>query len=642
MNRHPLRYLLPLAVLAMPLAAQHGHGKPQTPNPYDLRGLTKDPGPDEPRFMLDYELAYPAVSEVRANPVAPRMIAEWEKVQGALIRYPLGISVDAVKAMATELKVYVLCASSSQSAARTAFQNAGVNLANIAFITATTDTYWTRDYAPWWITTDVAGKREVRLVDVVYRANGVRPNDDRVPQVVASYFQQPAYFSLDFVCQGGNVMTDSKKAGASTDRLRDENPGYTEAQLKTMATTTAGLSPYYVITDPAYPKDYIKHIDCWAKFISPTKVLVKRVPSSDSYYSDYEAAAEQWRTRTNAAGEPYTVIRIDGSAEAPYVNHVILNDRVFVPVLTSETSPADKAALDQIRAAYGSGYRVIGVKAASGLPWLGTDSIHCRVNAIPVFSGLSDQTDTPQSQAPTITSQPQSLTVNAGQMATFQVTASGTAPFTFQWYRNNAVLSGATSATYMTSATTSADSGAQFHVVVTNGVGSATSTKATLTISSTTTNNEQVLNGGFESGATSWSGTTGAIGTWAAQTAYQGAKYAWLGGNGKTATETLYQTVTIPANATTATLSFYLHIDTAETTSTSAYDKLDVSIQNTSGVTLKTLATYSNLNKATGYQSRSFDLGAYKGQTLRVYFKMTEDSSAQTSFVVDNVSLLTR
>ncbi len=641
MNFRALRLLLPLAALAMPLAAQHGHGRPQAPNPYDLRGLTKDPGPDEPRFMLDGELAYPTVSAVRANPVAPRMIAEWEKVQGALIRYPLGISVDAVKTMASELKVYVLCASGSQAAARTAFQNAGVNMANVAFITATTDTYWTRDYAPWWITTEVNGKREVRLVDVVYRANGVRPNDDRVPQVVASYFQQPAYFSLDFVCQGGNVMTDSRKAGASTDRLKDENPGLSEAELKTMASTTVGFNPYYVMTDPAYPKDYIKHIDCWAKFISPTKVLVKRVPASDSYYSDYEAAAELWRTRTNAAGEPYTVIRIDGSAEAPYVNHVILNDRVFVPVLTSETSPADKAALDQIRGAYGSGYRIIGVKAASGLPWLGTDSIHCRVNAIPVFSGLSDQTDTSEPQAPTITGQPQSLTVNGGQTATFQVTASGTAPFTYQWYRDNVAVNGAVSATYTTPATTSTDSGAQFHVVVTNSVGSATSAKATLTVGTAATR-ELILNGGFESGATSWSGTTGAIGTWSAQPAHQGAKYAWLGGNGKTVTETLYQTVTIPANATLATLSLYLHIDTAETTSSSAYDKLAISIQNASGTTLKTLATYSNLGKAAGYQSRSFDLSAYKGQTLRVYFKMTEDTSNQTSFVVDDVSLLTR
>jgi len=97
--------------------------------------------------------------------------------------------------------------------------------------------------------------------------------------------------------------------------------------------------------------------------------------------------------------------------------------------------------------------------------------------------------------------------------------------------------------------------------------------------------------------------------------------------------------VTIPSTATSAVLSFYLHIDTAETTTSTVYDKLVVSLQNTSGTTLKTLATYSNLNKAAGYALKTFDLSAYKGQTVRVYFKATEDSSLQSSFVLDNISL---
>ena len=64
-----------------------------------------------------------------------------------------------------------------------------------------------------------------------------------------------------------------------------------------------------------------------------------------------------------------------------------------------------------------------------------------------------------------------------------------------------------------------------------------------------------------------------------------------------------------------------------------------VTVKNSSGTTLKTLATYSKLNKATGYQVRTFDLSAYRGQTVRVHFNMTEDVSLQTSFVVDKVSL---
>ncbi|MYN08464.1 M4 family metallopeptidase [Pseudoduganella aquatica] len=153
---------------------------------------------------------------------------------------------------------------------------------------------------------------------------------------------------------------------------------------------------------------------------------------------------------------------------------------------------------------------------------------------------------------------------------------------------------------------------------------------------------ERITNGGFESGATGWAGSTGAIGAFSGQTAYEGTRFAWLGGNGTTATETLTQAVAIPSAATAATLSFALHIDTAETTTSTAYDKLTVTVKNSSGAVLGTLATYSNLNKATGYQTRSFSLLPYKGQTVTLSFAMTEDSSAQTSFVVDKVSVLTQ
>ncbi len=65
-------------------------------------------------------------------------------------------------------------------------------------------------------------------------------------------------------------------------------------------------------------------------------------------------------------------------------------------------------------------------------------------------------------------------------------------------------------------------------------------------------------------------------------------------------------------------------------------------VLNSSGTALATLAPYSNLNKATGYTVKSFDLSAYKGQTIRIQFSETEDSSLQTSFVIDKVSLIVK
>ena len=83
---------------------------------------------------------------------------------------------------------------------------------------------------------------------------------------------------------------------------------------------------------------------------------------------------------------------------------------------------------------------------------------------------------------PSITTQPASQTVTAGQTATFSVASSGTAPLTYQWRKNGTAISGATSSAYTTPVTTSADSGSQFTVAVSNSNGTATSSAATLTV----------------------------------------------------------------------------------------------------------------------------------------------------------------
>ena len=253
----------------------------------------------------------------------------------------------------------------------------------------------------------------------------------------------------------------------------------------------------------------------------------------------------------------------------------------------------------------------------------------------------TDVDETGSGGAVVITTQPASVTVAPGASASFAVGAGGgTAPYTYKWYRNGALISGASASTYAFTAHT-ADSGAVFKASVTDSSSpsvTATSSNATLTVSGTSAS-ELVVNGGFESGATGWSGSTGAIGTFTGQTAFEGSKYAWLGGNGTSSTETLSQSVAIPASATSASLTFALHIDTAETGGT-VYDKLQVQVKNSAGSVLGTLATYSNTGPAAGYQTRTLSLLPYKGQTVTLSFVMTEDASVQTSFVIDKVSLI--
>jgi len=100
-----------------------------------------------------------------------------------------------------------------------------------------------------------------------------------------------------------------------------------------------------------------------------------------------------------------------------------------------------------------------------------------------------------------------------------------------------------------------------------------------------------LVNPGFESGNTGWVADAGVITTSTSRTPRSGTWYSWLNGYGSSNTDFVYQQVTIPAGATSATLNFYLKIDSAETTSTIAYDTLRVQIRNSSNTVLATLAT---------------------------------------------------
>ena len=174
---------------------------------------------------------------------------------------------------------------------------------------------------------------------------------------------------------------------------------------------------------------------------------------------------------------------------------------------------------------------------------------------------------------------------------------------------------------------------------VNKSVESAKSTEASATTAAGTSR-QILLNPGFENGAnaTPWVASNGVIDGSRRPAAHSGAWKAWLNGYGSTRTDTLYQQVAIPATVTSATLSFWLYIDSAETSS-AARDTLAVQIRSSTGTVLATLATYSNANKSSAYAQKSFNLAAYKGKTIRVYLVGVENSSLATSFLVDDFAL---
>ncbi len=153
------------------------------------------------------------------------------------------------------------------------------------------------------------------------------------------------------------------------------------------------------------------------------------------------------------------------------------------------------------------------------------------------------------------------------------------------------------------------------------------------------TSSQLLGNPGFETGsALPWTASAGVVDNSASPSAHSGSWKAWLDGYGTSHTDDLHQQVTIPAAACSATLGFWLQITTAETTTSIAYDTLTVTVRDTAGTVLGTLATYSNLNRS-GWTQRSFDLTAYRGQTVRLQFHGVEDGSLQTSFLVDDAAV---
>ncbi len=248
----------------------------------------------------------------------------------------------------------------------------------------------------------------------------------------------------------------------------------------------------------------------------------------------------------------------------------------------------------------------------------------------------------PNTVTASITTPSSNVTLASGASQAFAGSAtdsSSSATLTYGWnFGDGSTATGASASHVFTNTGASAIT-RTVTFTATDNTGVSNSATRTVTVNPASTGgSEQVKNGGFESGSASWTQTSGVIGqNGPSEPAHGGTYDAWLDGYGSTHTDYVYQTITVPAAG--ATLTFYLHVDTDETTTTTAYDKFTVLVQNTSGTTLKTLATFSNLNAGSGYTLHSYDLSAYKGQTIRLKFNGSEDSSLQTSFVLDDVSV---
>ncbi|GAA1250885.1 cellulose binding domain-containing protein [Kitasatospora nipponensis] len=246
-----------------------------------------------------------------------------------------------------------------------------------------------------------------------------------------------------------------------------------------------------------------------------------------------------------------------------------------------------------------------------------------------------------------------STAVTAGSAQPLTLTATGApAGTTVTLTPATVTAGGSATATVATGATTAPGS---YPITLTaTGPNGSHSTGYTLTVTKGGTGGctaaQLLADPGFENGAnpapwtqTSTLGQSPVNNDTADEPTHSGSWDAWLNGDGKADTDTLSQTVTIPSTCTTATLGYWLHVDSTEKTTGAAADTLKLQVLDTAGTVLATPAGYSNLDHTTGYTQHTADLSAYAGQTVTLRFTGTETDTAggTTSFLLDDTALQT-
>jgi agmatine/peptidylarginine deiminase len=298
-----------------------------------------------------------------------RNIAEFEPMEGVLITYHqgFGIGFNLISSISQFTTVTTVVASEAiKNQVIADYQNNNVNLDNCNFLIKPNNSYWTRDYGPWYI---AYGDDQIGITDFIY--NRPRPDDDVIPQYLAEMLGIE-WFGMDLIATGGNYMTDGTGISFSTDLISEENPTLTNDQIDQLMHDYLGINTYEKLNDPT--GTYIKHIDCWAKLLDVDKYLVRSVPETHPHYDEIEAVVTYLQSLTSGYGTPYEIIRVYTPNDEPYTNSLIINDHVYVAVTGSEWD-------DEAIATYQNAMPGYTIEAITG-SWLSTDALHCRTHGL--------------------------------------------------------------------------------------------------------------------------------------------------------------------------------------------------------------------------------------------------------------------
>jgi hypothetical protein len=233
---------------------------------------------------------------------------------------------------------------------------------------------------------------------------------------------------------------------------------------------------------------------------------------------------------------------------------------------------------------------------------------------------------------------PGSQTGTVGTAVSLQITASDSASGQSLSYSATGLPAGLSiSSSGLISGTPTTAATSTVTVTATDTTGASGTASFSFTVNSSGTScsstGDVVKNPSFASGSTSWTATSGVIGQYASsgEPPFTGSYDAWLDGYGASHTDTLSQSVTLPSGCS-GTLSVWLHIDSTQTSGTNG--SFTIKVAGT------TLATFTNLNAASGYTEHSYSIpSSDAGKAITVLFTGVETNSNNTSYVVGQVEL---
>lgn len=365
-----------------------------------------------PKQLADYEKQILSQFHFRNSYVTPppsgtvRTAAEWEEVEYLVITWQSAyqnIQRQIVAAAVNECKVIIT--TQNQTTVSNYLSSFGIDLTNVIFMNAPSNSLWIRDYAGNTIYSDDVG--ELALVDWIY--NRPRPQDNVMPSAHASLTGIPIYITdsgtNDLVNTGGNFMSDGLGTAFASELILEENASgnpygvsvKNETQIDQIMMDYMGIENY--IKMPTLPYDEIHHIDMHMKLLDEETLLVSKYPTGVADGPQIEANINYVLSNFESAfSTPYKIKWIDappstsgsypdtGGYYRTYSNSVIINKTILVPVYRPQV---DAIALSRYQELM-PGYTIVGIDVDNSgenlIASLG--AIHCITHTIGVADPL--------------------------------------------------------------------------------------------------------------------------------------------------------------------------------------------------------------------------------------------------------------